>query len=108
MTSPWTDPAATRRAQLRASSITLDIGDAIELSELLDYLAQWLGLADPVVSADLSRFAWDHGAIRSVRQDLVSFAQLLVFGQALVEPDPDHDSGSCLDSLNEHAQEQQR
>jgi hypothetical protein len=46
----------------------------------------------PLVRTDLSTFAWDQAAISSVRQHLVSFSRLLVFGHALVEPDLDGDS----------------
>lgn len=93
--------ATSRHAQLRISTVTLDMGDAIELSELLDYLAQWLGLADDTVRADLAAFALDHGAIRSVREHLVSFARLLVFGSAPLEPDLDDDQPDELDRPDE-------
>jgi len=92
MSSGWSDEDAVRTAHVRLSSVTLHIGDALELSELLDYLAQWLGVADPAVRTDLATFAWDQGAIRSVREHLVSFSRLLVFGYAPVEPDLDGDS----------------
>ena len=94
MRSAWSDEDAVRTAHVRLSSVTLEIGDALELSELLDYLAQWLGVADPAVREDLKSFAWDQGAIRSVREHLVSFSRLLVFGHAPVEPDLDGDSDS--------------
>lgn len=87
MSSACSDEDAVRTAHVRLSSVTLEIGDALELSELLDYLAQWLGVADPAVREDLKSFAWDQGAIRSVREHLVSFSRLLVFGHAPVEPD---------------------
>ncbi len=91
MRSACSDEDAVRTAHVRISSVTLEMGDALELSELLDYLAQWLGVADPAARADLSKFAWDQGAIRSVREHLVSFSRLLVFGHAPVEPDLDED-----------------
>ncbi len=90
--SPWEDDNAIRTAHVRLSSVTLDIGNAMELSELLDYLAQWLGIAGPAVGEDLKNCAWDQGAIGSVREHLVSFSRLLVFGHAPVEPDLDSDS----------------
>lgn len=92
MSSAWRDEDSVRTAHVRLSTVTLEIGDALELSELLDYLAQWLGVADPAARADLSTFAWDQGAIRSVREHLVSFSRLLVFGHAPVEPDLDGDN----------------
>lgn len=99
MSSAWSEQDAVRTAHVGLSSVTLDIGDALELSELLDYLAQWLGVADPAVGDDLSKFAWDQGAIGSVREHLVSFSRLLVFGQAPVEPDLTGDSDSDGEGL---------
>ena len=71
-----------RTSTVRPSSVTLDMNDAMELSQLLDYLAQWLAQADDDVRADLSTFAWDEGAMPLVRESLTSFARLLVFGHA--------------------------
>lgn len=71
-----------RRSLIRASTVTLGMNDAMELSELLDYLAQWLTQADEHVRVDLAKFAWDEGAMPLVREDLTSFARLLVFGHA--------------------------
>ncbi len=79
-----------RNALVRLSTVTLDMTDAIELSELLDYLAQWLELADDHVRADLSTFAWDEGAMPMVRERLTSFARLLVFGHAPFDTDTDN------------------
>jgi len=87
MRSSWSEQDAGRTAHVRLSTVTLHIGDALELSELLDYLAQWLGAADPAARADLATFAWDRGAIRNVPAQPVSFCRLLVFGHAPVEPD---------------------
>jgi len=78
-----------RNALVRLSTVTLDMTDAIELSELLDYLAQWLELADDSVRADLNAFAWDQGAMPQVRESLTSFARLLVFGHADDDADAD-------------------
>jgi len=85
--SSWSEQDAMRTAHVAGSSVTLHIGDALELCELLDYLAQWLVQAEPAVRADLATFAWNNGAIRNVPAQLVSFARLLVFGHAPVEPD---------------------
>lgn len=82
-----------RNALVRLSTVTLDMPDAIELSELLDYLAQWLELADDHVRADLTAFAWDKGAMPMVRERLASFARLLVFGHADFDLDDDSDYG---------------
>lgn len=71
------------------NTVTLDMTDAMELSELLDYLAQWLCLADDHVRADLNAFAWDEGAMPMVRQRLSNFARLLVFGHAPSDTDTD-------------------
>lgn len=81
-----------RNALVRLSTVTLDMTDAIELSELLDYLAQWLEHADDDVRADLNAFAWDDGAMPMVRERLASFARLLVFGHADVGLDDDLDA----------------
>jgi len=94
-----------RNALVRLSTVTLNTPDAIELSELLDYLAQWLTLADDHVRADLAAFAWDQGAMPMVRQQLASFARLLVFGHADFdldgepddEPDGEPDGGAGQD-----------
>jgi hypothetical protein len=80
-----------RTALVRLSTVTLDMTDAIELSELLDYLAQWLELADDHVRADLNAFAWDEGAMPMVRERLASFARLLVFGHAGFDLDDERD-----------------
>lgn len=79
-----------RKAQVRLSTVTLDMTDAMELSELLDYLAQWLELADDHVQADLAAFAWDQGAMPMVRARLTSFARLLVFGHDPFDTDTDY------------------
>ena len=39
-----------RNALVGLSTVTLDMTDAIELSEVLAYLAQWLELADDYVN----------------------------------------------------------
>lgn len=87
-----------RNALVRLSTVTLDMPDAIELSELLDYLAQWLQLADDHVRADLAAFAWDEGAMPMVRERLASFSRLLVFGHAEFDLDDDSDLDGDLDS----------
>lgn len=86
-----------RNALVRLSTVTLDMSDAIELSEVLDYLAQWLQVADDNVRADLNAFAWDEGAMPLVRERLTSFSRLLVFGHADFDPDDDLDSGADQD-----------
>jgi hypothetical protein len=83
-----------RNALVRLSTVTLDMADAVELSELLDYLAQWLELADDHVRADLNAFAWDEGAMPMVRERLASFARLLVFGHADFDLDDELDGGA--------------
>jgi len=89
MRNVWSDDDAVRTAHVRGSTVTLDIGEALELSELLDYLAQWLGIADPAVGADLAAFGCTPGAVQTVREYLVSFSRLLVFGHAPIHPDLD-------------------
>ena len=82
-----------RNALVRLSTVTLDMPDAIELSELLDYLAQWLAVADDHVRGDLNAFAWDQGAMPIVREQLASFARLLVFGHTAFDLDDDEHDG---------------
>ena len=86
-----------RNALVRLSTVTLDMTDAIELSEVLDYLGQWLQAADDSVRADLNAFAWDEGAMPLVRERLASFSRLLVFGHTDFDPDDDDDLDDDLD-----------
>ena len=86
-----------RNALVRLSTVTLDMTDAMELSELLDYLAQWLELADDRVRADLAAFAWDEGAMPLVGERMVSFSRLLVCGHADFDLDDDLDDGADQD-----------
>jgi hypothetical protein len=67
-------------AQIRLATVTLDMGDAIELSEMLDYLADWLNIAGDGVRADLARFALDHTAPGYLPGELTRFSRLLIFG----------------------------
>jgi hypothetical protein len=67
-------------AQIRLSTVTLDMGDAIELSEMLDYLADWLNTAGDGVRVDLARFALDHTAPGYLPAELTRFSRLLIFG----------------------------
>jgi hypothetical protein len=67
-------------AQIRLSTVTLEMADAIELSEMLDYLADWLGIAGDDVRADLARFAADHTAPGYLPGELTRFSRLLIFG----------------------------
>lgn len=80
-----------RNALVRISTVTLDMTDAMELSELLDYLAQWLAVADDSVRANLNAFGGDQGAMPLVRERLTSFSRLLVFGHADFDLDDDSD-----------------
>ncbi len=69
-----------RTALVRLSTVTLEMNDALELSELLDHLDRWLAEADSTVQADLQRFAAGR-KLRCPRQQLFGFSQLLVFGE---------------------------
>lgn len=100
--STTANDTTTSRALVRLSTVTLDMTDALELSELLDYLAQWLQHTDAHVRADLAAYAWDDRALPQVRQRLAAFARLLVCGHAsfdlddlgLEQDDLDHDDGA--------------
>ena len=93
-----------RTSTVRLSNVTLDMDDAMELSELLDNLAQWPAQAHDSVRADLISFAWDEGAMPLVRERLTSFARLLAFGHARFATDdlygdhPDDETDSDVDS----------
>jgi hypothetical protein len=67
-------------ANIRLTTVTLDMGDAIELSEMLDYLADWLGAAGHDVREDLAQFALDHTAPGYLPGELTRFSRLLIFG----------------------------
>ncbi len=80
-----------RTALVRISTVTLDMADALDLSELLDNLDRWLAEADPTIRADLQRFATAR-AIYSPRLQLAGFSQLLVLGEGDVgDPDDEHE-----------------
>jgi hypothetical protein len=71
-----------RTAACHAMSVTLDMTDAMDLSEVLDYLAQWLTTTpEPAVHADLARFRLDLAEPRDLARTLTGFSRLLVFGE---------------------------
>jgi hypothetical protein len=78
-------------AQIRLTTVTLDMGDAIELSEMLDYLADWLRTAGDDVRADLARFALDHTAPGYLPAELTRFSRLLIFGHDGTTDDQEQD-----------------
>ena len=63
-------------------TLTLDLLDAMELSEVLDYLQQWLKAAGEDVRADLNRFGCHDSATATVCERLTAFSELIVTGQA--------------------------
>ncbi len=63
-------------------TITLDLLDALELSEVLDYLRDWLTAASDHVQADLNRFGCADNATTTVCSRLSAFTELIVTGQA--------------------------
>ena len=86
-----------RTARCTTGSVTLDLIDAMELSEVLDYLHDWLRGANSAVHNDLHRFADDQHATQLIQRRLMAFSHLLVFGEAdepgdepddVVEQDP--------------------
>jgi len=70
-----------RTATVRVMTVTLDMVDAMELSEILDYLADWLRTSSDAVHADLARFALDPAAPRDLSRALSGFSRLLLFGE---------------------------
>ena len=81
------------KARCTTDSLTLELIDALELSEVLDYLRDWLRGASAAVGEDLRRFAGDQQATQLIERRLSAFSQLLVLGEADdqtddAEPDP--------------------
>ena len=88
----------SKNAKCTHGSVTLELIDAMELSEVLDYLFDWLhGASDPV-RQDLIAFASDPHALQVVRSRLVAFSQLLVFGEADFDEHDDPDDRDHRDS----------
>ena len=77
------------KARCTTDSLTLDLIDALELSEVLDYLHDWLRGAGAAVHEDLHRFAGDQQATKIVQHRLTAFSHLLVFGEADTDDEPD-------------------
>ncbi|MBW3648790.1 MAG: hypothetical protein KY440_13650 [Actinobacteria bacterium] len=78
-----------RTARCTIGSVTLDLIDAMELSEVLDYLHDWLRGANAAVHDDLHRFAGDQQATQLIQRRLMAFSHLLVFGEADIDDEPD-------------------
>jgi len=74
--------ARTTYSKTGNGTITLDLLDALELSEVLDYLRDWLTAASDHVRADLHRFGCDDNATTTVCRRLSAFTELIVTGQA--------------------------
>lgn len=58
--------------------VGLDQVEAIELSELLEFMAQWLSHAGPAVAASLDARISCDGYSFELRDELVRWSQLLV------------------------------
>lgn len=70
---------------------TLDLGDARELAELLEFLRDWLTADHDALDASLTRFVATPGyTLNQLRGDLDRFTFLLGGndGEALFEPEP--------------------
>ena len=87
------------KARCTTDSLTLDLIDALELSEVLDYLHDWLRGADAAVHDDLRRFAGDQQATQLLQRRLTVFSQLLVFGEADDHNEADDDSDDDRDPV---------
>ncbi|MBA3252244.1 MAG: hypothetical protein H0T66_18525 [Geodermatophilaceae bacterium] len=71
-----------RTARVGLSTVTLDITDALDLSELLDAVDGWLAASH----TDHNRP--DPSATRRLRRQLIDFSHLLIFGEGdLTGPD---------------------
>jgi len=89
--------ARTTYSKTGNGTITLDLLDALELSEVLDYLRDWLTAAGEHVRADLNRFGCDDHATRTVCSRLSAFTELIVTGQADDDICPGRDRDRCDD-----------
>jgi hypothetical protein len=71
-------------------SLPFDVGDAVELAELLEFLSGWLESDRSVLTASLAQFVGvpDYGP-DSLREDFARFRFLLDFtgGEGLLPPD---------------------
>jgi hypothetical protein len=74
--------ARTTFSKTGNAAITLDLLDALELSEVLDYLHQWLTAASDDVRVDLNWFGCADNATTTVCRRLTAFTELIVNGQA--------------------------
>lgn len=63
---------------MRVRSVCLDVGDAVELGEFLEFLVRWLDSSNDGVADSLQRFV-GHGSydIGELRMDLARFAFLV-------------------------------
>jgi hypothetical protein len=99
--------ARTSYSKTGNSTITLDLLDALELSEVLDYLRDWLTAASDDVRADLHRFGCDDNATITVCRRLGAFTELIVTGEAAdhdIYPgrEQDHDADHDGDGDQDH------
>jgi hypothetical protein len=83
-------------------TVVLDLLDAMELSEVLDYLNDWLTGTSDDVRADLNRFGGDDSATKTVCHRLTAFTELIITGEAEDDDiypgrDPDHHSHDGVD-----------
>ena len=83
------------KARCTTDSLTMDLIDALELSEVLDYLRDWLRGAGAAVHEDLHRFAGDQQATQLIQRRLTVFSELLVFGETDDQTDEDVDQDPC-------------
>lgn len=58
--------------------VGLDQLEAIELSEVLEFVAQWLSHAGPAVAASLDARMGSNGYAFELRDELLAWSQLLV------------------------------
>jgi hypothetical protein len=70
---------------------SLDMADAAELAEMLQFLSDWLAAAPGPLGTSLTRFVGSRGYdTRALREDLARFVFLLggSDGEGLVQPEP--------------------
>ncbi|WP_300014743.1 hypothetical protein [Pseudonocardia sp.] len=62
----------------RPATVSLDLGDAVELVEILTFIGDWFDSTDgPALNASLQRFAHAAYGLADLQADLARFAFLL-------------------------------
>lgn len=95
-----------KTAKCTDGSVTLELIDALELSEVLDYLFDWLHGASDAVRQDLITYGSHPNAVRIVKNRLTAFSQLLIWGEADLEQDDEGEDDQELTDRPDHEQDE--